>query len=256
MVPYSVLLEKCSPLPHRKLGEEFAAVLGVHKQTAFSILRRQQGIVVENVDEERAITLAQYLTDSGFPSKVVDNLEVFIPGKVILCRNADIINDEIKIEDPYGNLSSLDIDRISFVHVGWVEEREKPGDNTKQYFGELTSAKGGSVEGFPWHVKQTTGSIGWTLHIFSDEFGSDYLRILYRRFNYDYQGREYEPPEKKFRRLLYDLKNVIPGQKLDEGVLEILMSKAGIPDKIKFVDIETLMKRIRWMVTLRSNRTK
>ncbi|MCX6645286.1 MAG: hypothetical protein NTY09_02855 [bacterium] len=251
MPAYTVLLEKWSPLPHKDLGVKISAITGIHIQTIYSRLRLQQGIIAENLDLDRAETLAKYLTDSGYPSIVVEDSEVFNPGKVIQCRNADIVEGGIRIEDPYGNLTPLDIEKLIFLHVGWVEEFEKPDDNRRQHFGYLmTDEYGASWDGWSIQKRQSTGSIGWVLHIFSDEFGNNYLRICYNKFNYDYQAIEDESREKRFRRLLYDLKNLVPGDKLDESFMIALMCGGEIPDNLKFKDIDTVMKRIIWLRTM------
>jgi hypothetical protein len=250
MATYSVLLEKWSMLPHLQLGEGISAILGIHLQTVYTRLRIQQGIVEEKLDLERAETLAKFLADSGYPSIVLDDSEVFDPGKVIQCRNADVIDGEIRIEDPYENLTRLDIGRLTFLHVGWVEELEKASDNRKQYFGKIIGTYEGYVESSSVPVKEPRASIGWVLHIFSGEFGNDCLRICYNRFNYDYQELKDEPREKKFRRLLYDLKSLIPGDKLDESFMAALMCGGEIPENLKYKDIDALMKRIIWQRTL------
>ena len=250
MPGYTVLLEKWSPLPHKELGKDISAITAIHLQTIYTRLRLQQGIIAENLELDLAETLAKFLTDSGYPSIVINNSDVFTPGRVILCRNADIVDGEIRIEDPYGNMSTLDIDRISFVHVGWVDEKDKPSDSRKHYFGNMVPSRYGPVEGFPMNVRQNTSSIGWVLHLFSDEFGVDYLRISYNRFNYDYQQSGEESREKRFRRLLYDLKNLIPIEKLDESFIAALMCGGEIPDHLEFENMDALMKRIVWLQTL------
>jgi len=253
---YTVLLNKWAELPHMDLGEEIANITGIHKQTVYTRLRHQDGIIFENLESAKAVKVAEFLSTKGFKALAVPDSDLFPERKYNLVRNADVLTDGLEIEDPYGNKTMIDTEKIVYIHAGWVEENLKDADNRMGLFGTLTGSKHGSVEGPAWKKISTTNHIGWVLHIFCDGENEGAYRIIGSKFYYDYQGEGDVPQIERFAILLKDLTGITRERAIDPEVMSAIKSHPEVLPEMRYATVDDLEGRLRWQMTLRGNQEK
>jgi len=233
-----------------ELGEHISSIIGVHKQTVFSILRHQDGIVFENLDREKAFDVAEYLTSKGFKAVAVPDSDVLPAPKFRLVRNVDVINDGLEIENPYGDREMISGERIHYMQTGWVEENLRAADERQGLFGDLFGVGRGVVEGPPWKRLTQSHKLGWVLHAAYDNDKDEVLQIIESKFYFDYQGDDFAPSHERFIRLLKDIDDFVPDDRVDPSVKLAQETDREVPDELKYNTLEDLEKRLRWSITL------
>ncbi|HEX9746596.1 MAG TPA: hypothetical protein VGB30_14350 [bacterium] len=253
MTGFSILLEKLQKLPYRQLGQKVADITGDHVQTAYTRLRRTRGIVWDNLTETQAIELAQFLTSEGFSSVVVPDEDIVTFGKPIHSKNTDVSNAGIELEDMYGAKQLFPPEWVSYAHAGWVtqtvDEFRKPGGKYATWeFGP----QGSALLNTPSFIKDNAGqSLGWSLFIFGPGEKPNFIQIIGSKFNYDYQGDQYDQWEFKFAKLMSDLKNILAEEAVDSTLVDS-MQQGEIPDDASYDDFDDMLENASWRMTLRN----
>lgn len=252
MSNYSVVLKEWKKIPHLKIGNEIASMISIHKQDIFTSLRRQNGIVFQGLMQSEAEKIAKFLTDEGFPSASIPDDDLNLRFDFQLIRNADVINEGLEIENPYGKKSLVSSDTIKYIHAGYVDESLKDSDGRMGLFGTLSGSGQGAVEGPPIKPISTAGQLGWVLHLFIDDELSTVYRIIESKFYYDYQGKEFVSPVLKFATLVEDIDRLWDNAALDKNIKPAMESLPEIPPDIRYDTLEDLEDRIRWSMTVQS----
>jgi len=239
-----------------ELGEHISSIIGVHKQTVFSILRHQDGIIFENLDREKAFDVAVYLTSKGFKAVVVPDNDVFPSPKFRLVRNVDVIDDGLEIENPYGDRETIPGEKILYMQTGWVEENLRAADERRGLFGDLYSVGRVVVEGPPWKRLTLSHNLGWVLHTAYDNDKNEVLQIIESKFYFDYQGDNFSSSRERFIKLLKDIDEFVPDERVDPSVKLAQEIDREVPDELKYNTLEDLEKRLRWSMTLSTRSAK
>ncbi len=251
MSKFTVVLESWNELPHLKLGEDLSRITGVHKQTIYTRIRQQDGIVYEGLEKGTADEVAKYLGSKGFPATSIPDTSIYPECRHKLVRNADVMETGLELEDPYGKKELLESGKIIFVHTGWVEENLEAAEGNAGYFGSITGTSRVSVEGPGWKPVKGETNTGWVLHIFSENERNEVYRIIGEKFYYDYQGKDFIPDDQSFRILLQDLVRLLPEEVLDSQIAQAIEGYPKVPSELNYPTIKDLEDRVRWRMTLR-----
>ncbi len=247
MDEYAVLLRSYAPLPHFEWRSEVAAVLGRHPQTVAIRLRRQQGIVWEELGFDQANGLATFLIEKGFPAGLVAQEDIVTPGKLTVIRNADVVDSGLELESFFADKEILDANSVEFAQVGWVAEMDEARHMPRRGYRD-SSRLDRSIA----RILTTADKIGWVLHLFHRGDNPDWLRIVGRKFNYDYQETVGGSKDERFGRLLEDLSHVVPSEALDDRFMRSIGAGRAHDENVEFEELDDMIERARWELTMRS----
>ena len=228
-------------------------MLGLHPLDASRALRTQQGIVWENLSREKAAALASLLIETGFPSGLVPQHDVVKLAAKELCRNADVVEGGLEIEDGHGHKRLLHRDWFELAHVGWVKEQERSyRERTRAKIRIKTGARGDRRRQTVRVEESSAEEAGWVLNLFGHGDPSEWIQIHAPYFNYDYLPETPPSWREGFRLFMNDLYAVIPGPKTDAGFRLALSLGAcdTVPDAAKFPSVDDLDERGRWALTI------
>ncbi len=252
MTKYSVLLESYSPLPFIAWADEVEKILGMHRQDVILRLRRQQGIVWEHLDREKADMLGSLLISYGYPAGLVEDSDVVRLPIPTLSKNADPVEGGFELEDLFSDLTLINAESIEFMQAGWVEEKVEVGTvkPPRSRSGLKYSADGTRAGSFMYTRMKKKEPIGWVLHVFQKGEPLEWLRIIGRNFNYDYQPVTGVYWMQRFGLLLTDLARITPFASLDEGFKETMGSDGSNYEFCSFDSIVEMEERARWQLTM------
>lgn len=250
---YAVLLESCSQLPFIVLATEVAEIVGAHRQDALIQLRKQQGIVWEFLEHEKAEKLGALLIANGYPAGLVEQDDVVRIHKPILCSNGDPVEGGFELEDIFSDKRLVRSVSIEYLQAGWVREEVEVDRRRIQ---SSSSVRAGYMFGTRdkttrYTTRGETESYGWVLNIFQYSKPVEWLRIIGRSFNYDYQSLSGAFWKQRFGLLLADLARVAPYASLNEGFKATMGSDGSSHDSCEFETLEDMENRARWELTMR-----
>ena len=253
MSEYAVLLAPYTPLPHIMLGDEVAKITGVHRQDALIKLRKQQGIVWEHLERGSADRLGAYLIANGYPAGLVEQEEVVKLHRPVLCSNADPVEGGFELEDIFADKNLMNAESIEYMQAGWVDEeyeigRERVLKAGKTYRSDLHAS---SLRSYRYTTVPKIETLGWVLHIFQYGEPVEWIRIISRSFNYDYQNMIGVHRDQRFGLLLADLARVVPMAALDEGFKAVMGSDCSDHEFHNYDTLEEMEERARWELTMR-----
>jgi len=249
---WAVLLQTYKELPYSQLAHRLANIANMASLDIAARLHHQQGIVWENLPEDKAKSLASILTGDGFPSIAIPQDQIVKLGRPAVTRRAVATATGIEVSDMYGVTVVLPHDRIVLAQAGWVSEAVEIGPDLS-----IASADVRLTEEYgmgPAYFKATkpeTGELGWVLHLFSSA-KPEWIRIEGRHFSYEYQDSIGEAWQNRFRVLLGDFAKVLPEQCLDECYKSILNDPAKLPAGVAYRSIHDMVERAVWILTLKA----
>jgi len=251
METFSVLLETYEQLPHLDLGEEVAKITGVHTQNAFIRLRRQQGIVWENLERENANALGALLIKHGHSAGLVRDEEVRKEGTQWEVHNGSVTDEGFVIEDPYGRTSIMKSGSILLAQAGWIEE--KAAGVTDRYKSRRTRV---GIDPYSSDMaisflRPKVAPIGWVLHIYPVDQEERYVRVIATEFSYSYQGYVEGDRNMRFGMMLSDLSKALPDDKLDFGFRLSMGTDCSPVDDVEYPTIDEMAERGRWLMTMK-----
>ena len=189
MSSFAVLLESFSRLPHLRWGSEIATLLRVHRQDALTRLRRQQGIVWEGLNRDKADKLGSFLIERGYPAGLVTQEDIAQIGKPDVIRNGDVVEDGFEVEGLFGRKSLIETDSIALAQAGWVREKiEVSRTGSSSTKSPKYDMRGARYRSFNYSSEIETQTLGWVLQIFAKGEPARCTRVVGSFFNYDYQG--------------------------------------------------------------------
>jgi hypothetical protein len=174
---WAVLLESYSELPHMKFGEDFHRLLGAFVEDANLRLRHQKGIVWEDLPEGKAKTVAAFLNQNGFKSRVVPQEEVMRPGSMSVWRKGKIIRAGLSLDDWFGKRLLIPRESMALAQAGWITQEVEasqgiPGTSTDSrvfsHFEGIYRVANLTMKSLPRE------EIGWVLQIFGGDVNPDW----------------------------------------------------------------------------------
>jgi len=254
MSTYSVLLQSYRPIPHIELGHEIASLVDIHEQDAFMMLRRQQGIVREGLELDKAKKIAAFLIEKGWLAGLVADEHVVNLPKPEVVHNADVLKTGVEIEDLFGDDILIKPDRFELAQAGWILEKIKVGSRAR---GRMFRNNFGPVEGqwrYPHLVSGTRPvreTMGWVLHLFLKGDPVKWFRIISMNFIYDYQDLKIVNRSHRFGILLSDLARILPFEILDPAFKSCMGSGSEPDTEGRYEDLHSMTEHARWLLTMK-----
>jgi len=251
---FAVLLENYSELPFYDWGPELAKLLGIPEYDLRVKLRHQQGIVLENLSDEKAGHLIAYLKSKGHLAFSVPGDKVVKLDKPMISHAGKLSSDGIEFDDFEGNKFIFRTEEIALIQAGWVEEdikpEEKPQSPIRLHVDRL-GPRGMRLHEAAIFGRESNEPLGWVLNVFRNGYSPAWMRISGHEFNYGYQGKVEAGWEQHFRKLLTDIAGVVPENKLDYGFLCSIDKLSCPPKAAEYRTLSNMTERARWMLTLR-----
>lgn len=250
MEKFSVLLETLEKLPHLELGEEVAEITGAHIQNVYINLRRQQGIVWEHLEREKANALGALLIERGFSAGLVHDEDVRQMGNAREIHCGAVVEDGLLIEDQYGGTDMMGSDSIELAQTGWIEEKEE--DASDRYKPRrVRLGIDPYAPGISRFLRPGVQPTGWVLQVYPVKEADEFVRIFGKEFNYGYQGDVTGNRKQRFGMLLTDLSDVLSVDKLDLGFRVSMGATESPTAEARYETLDEMTERARWLLTMK-----